>query len=79
MKRSALDLPVFREPGRSIHGFRTSSTKPLRSSTWLRYLTQLGRRSGMEKSFTQYCARRGLVNAVNGESLLVYLLEQPRC
>lgn len=71
MKRSALDIPVFREPGRAVNGFRTSSTKALRSSTWLRYLTQLGRNSGLEKSFTQYCARRGLVNAINSKSILL--------
>ena len=67
IKRSKLDIPVFRAPGRAADGFRTSPTEPLRSSTWLRYLQGLGRRSGLEKSFTQYCARRGLVNAVNSE------------
>ena len=71
IKRSALDVPVFRAPGGAVDGFRTSPTEPLRSSTWLRYLTQLGRKSGLEKSFTQYCARRGLVNAVNSKLILL--------
>lgn len=71
IKRSALDIPVFRTPGRAADGFRTSPTEPLRSSTWLRYLQDLGRKSGLEKSFTQYCARRGLVNAVNSGSILL--------
>ena len=68
MKRKVLDIPVFREPGRTADGYRTSPTQPLRSGTWLRYLRRLGRNSGLEQSFTQYCARRGLVNAVNSKS-----------
>lgn len=80
MKRNALDIPVFREPGRAGDGYRTSPTKPLRSSTWLRYLRRLGRNSGLENSFTQYCARRGLVNAVNSKSiLLLYPSTFSRC
>ncbi len=67
----SLDIPVFREPGRVMDGYRTSPTKPLHSSTRLRYLRQLGRNSGLENSFTQYCARRGLVNAVNSKSIVL--------
>ena len=70
-KRKVLDTPVFREPGRAKDGYRTSPTQPLRSGTWLRYLRRLGRNSGLEQSFTQYCARRGLVNAVNSKSVLL--------
>ncbi|KAL8997376.1 MAG: hypothetical protein Q9188_006340 [Gyalolechia gomerana] len=70
-KREVLDTPVFREPGRAEDGYRTSPTEPLRSGTWLRYLRRLGRNSGLEQSFTQYCARRGLVNAVNSKFLLL--------
>ena len=73
MKRNVLDTPIFREPGRAADGFRTSPTNPLRSGTWLRYLRRLGRNSGLEQSFTQYCARRGLVNAVNSKSILLPL------
>ena len=70
-KRKVLDTPVFREPGRAVDGYRTSTTEPLRSGTWLRYLRRLGRNSGLEQSFTQYCARRGLVNAINSKSVLL--------
>lgn len=70
-KREVLDTPVFREPGRAEDGYRTSPTEPLRSGTWLRYLRRLGRNSGLEQSFTQYCARRWLVNAVNSKFLLL--------
>ncbi|KAI4285570.1 MAG: hypothetical protein L6R38_000537 [Xanthoria sp. 2 TBL-2021] len=67
-KRRVLDTPVFREPGRAEDGYRTSPTEPLRSGTSLRYLRRLGRNTGLKQSFTQYCARRGLVNAVNSKS-----------
>ncbi|KAL8855462.1 MAG: hypothetical protein Q9178_007895 [Gyalolechia marmorata] len=67
-KRRVPDTPVFREPERAEDGYRTSPTEPLRSGTWLRYLRRLGRNSGLEQSFTQYCARRGLVNAVNNKA-----------
>lgn len=77
MKRTVLDTPIFREPGRAVDGHRTSLTKPLRSSTWLRYLRRLGRNSGLEQSLTQYCARRGLVNAVNSQSILLPLRYSP--
>ena len=70
IKRSALDVPVFREPGRAADGYRTSPTRPLRSKTWLRYLKRLGLKSGLEKAFTEYCARRGLINAINSKSVL---------
>ena len=78
MKRAVLDTPVFREPGRAVDGHRTSPTKPLRSGTWLRYLRRLGRNSGLEQSFTQYCARRGLVNAVNSKLVLLPLRSSSR-
>jgi len=68
IKADALDQPVFREPERVADEYRTSKTKPLRSSTWLRYLKRLGLKSGLKHSFTQYVARRGLVNAVNSKS-----------
>ncbi len=71
MKRNVLDTPVFREPGHAVDGYCTSPTQPLRSSTWLRYLRWLGHNSGLELSFTQYCAQRGLVNAVNSKSVLL--------
>lgn len=77
MKRTVLDTPVFREPGRAVDGHRTSPKKPLKWSTWLRYLRRLGRNSGLEQSFTQYCARRGLVNAVNRKSILLQLRSSP--
>ncbi len=77
MKRNVLDIPVFREPGRAVGGYRTSPTQPLRSATWLRYLRRLGRTSGLEQSFTQYCARRGLVNAVNSKSVLLPMRSSP--
>ena len=48
----------------------------------LRYLKRTGRYSGLEKSFTQYYARRRLVNAINSKSILsvvtVYLLSECR-
>ncbi len=56
MRGRALDIPVFCEPGRAADEYRTSSTKPLCSSTWLRYLRRLGLKSGLEHSFTQYVA-----------------------
>jgi len=68
IKADALNQPVFREPERAADEYRTSKTKPLRSSTWLRYLKRLGLKSGLKHSFTQYVARRGLVNAVNSKS-----------
>lgn len=68
IKASALDIP---EPGRAADGFRLSPTKPLRSGTWLRYLQGLGRKSELKKFFIQYCARRGLINAVNSELILL--------
>ncbi|KAL9119296.1 MAG: hypothetical protein Q9187_004151 [Circinaria calcarea] len=68
IKRSALDTPVFREPGRAADEYRTSPSKPLRSKTWLRYLTRLGRNSGLEKRLTQYCTRRGLINTINNQA-----------
>lgn len=49
----------------------------MRSSTWLRYLRRLGRNSGLEHSFTQYCARRGLVNAVNSKWILLLSSSSP--
>lgn len=70
-KRTVLDTPVFREPGRAEDWYRTSLTEPLRSGTWLRYLRRLGGNTGVEQSLTQFCARRGLVNAVNSKSLLL--------
>ncbi len=68
IKADALDQPVFREPERAADKYRTSKTKSLRSSTWLRYLKRLGFKSGLKHSFTQYVARRDLVNAVNSKS-----------
>ena len=72
VKRDALDTPVFREPGRHVDGYRTSPTKPLRAKTWLRYLKQLGLKCGLEKTFSQYVARRGLVNAINSKCISLY-------
>lgn len=43
-----LNIPVFREPERAVDEHRTSPIKPLKSSTWLRYLRRLGRNSGLE-------------------------------
>ena len=71
IKRNASDVPVFCAPGRATNSFRTSPTEPLHSSIRLRYLTELGRRCGLERPFTQYCARRGLVNAVNSKLTLL--------
>jgi len=65
IQRKALDQPVFREPGTSSCEYRTSTTKPLRASTWLRYLQRLGLKAGLELPLTQYCFRRGLVNAIS--------------
>ena len=67
MKRQALDTPVFRAPGHIVDGYRTSRKKPLRSSTWLRYLKRLALKAGLQNSLTQYVFRRGLVNAVNSK------------
>ena len=66
MNEERLDKPVFRQPERDTK--RTSLTEPLKASTWLRYLKRLGRNSGLQQSFTQYCARRGSLNAVNSRS-----------
>ena len=64
-KRRVLDLLVFREPLRSAGVVGTSSTEPLLTSTWIRYLKQLGRKAGFQYSLTQYGLRRGLLNVVN--------------
>ena len=64
-KREVLDVPVFREPSRSIAEGGTSSSEPLRAGTWIRYLKRLGRTAGFQYSFTQYGLRRGLLNVVN--------------
>lgn len=69
IKREALDKPVFREPGRAADEHRTSSTKALRASTWLRQLKRLGQKAGLQQTLTQYVFRHGLVNAVNRKSL----------
>ena len=52
-KRKALELPIFREP--DTNG--TSSTRPLRASTWIRYLKRLGQKAGFQYPFTQYGAK----------------------
>jgi len=65
IQRKSLDQPVFREPGTSSCEYRTSTTKPLRASTWLRYLQRLGLKAGLELPLTQYCFRRGLVDVIN--------------
>ena len=72
-KRRALDRPVFREPLRGVGESGTSSTEPLRASTWIRYLKRLGRTAGFQHSFTQYGLRRGLLNVVNRTSPLLSL------
>ncbi len=65
IQRKALDQPVFREPDTSSCGYGTATTKPLRVSTWLRYLQRLGLKAELELPSTQYCFRRGLINAIN--------------
>jgi len=68
-KSRVLDLPVFREPMRDASEVGTSSTAPLRASTWIRHLKRLGQKAGFEQSFTQYGLRRGLLNVVNSMSI----------
>ncbi|KAG1884939.1 hypothetical protein F4604DRAFT_1918608 [Suillus subluteus] len=68
IKREAWDLPVFREPTKADHGYRTSATRPMRSSTWSQYLKRLGINVGMPIALTQYVFRRGLVNAINDKA-----------
>ena len=67
-KRTMLDTPIFRQPVRTAHGYRTSPTEPLRASTWNYYLKRLGRKTGLEHAFTHYVIRRANCNAVNGKS-----------
>lgn len=69
-KRDVLDLPVFREPLRGVGQCGTSSKEPLRASTWIRYLKNLGRTAGLQYPLTQYWLRRGLLNVVNCRSPL---------
>ncbi|KAI9850843.1 MAG: hypothetical protein M1830_006950 [Pleopsidium flavum] len=68
IKREVFDLPVFREPSRIVGRKGIRQFTALRSSTWLRYLQRLGRSCGLGRPFTQYCARRGLINAVNNKA-----------
>jgi len=74
--KEALDKPVFRQPGKADAGYLTSPTVPLSASTWRGHLVNLGKKAGLQLALTQYCFRRGLVNAVNrklARSDLVYL------
>ncbi len=68
IKVDALNQSIFREPERVANEYRTSKTKSLRSSTWLRYLKRLDLKSSLKHSFIQYVARRDLVNVVNSKS-----------
>ncbi|KAI4140728.1 MAG: hypothetical protein LQ341_003731 [Variospora aurantia] len=74
IKREIFDLPVFREPSRIVGRRGIRQFTVLCSSTWLRYLQRLGRSCGLGRPFTQYCARRGLINAVNNKSTLPFSL-----
>ena len=65
-KSEKLDLPLFRQPIRSLNGYRTSPTEPLRAATWNRYLRRLGLKTGLEHALTQYVIRRANCNAING-------------
>jgi len=47
IKADALNQSIFREPERVVNDYRTSKKKPLRSSTWLRYLKPLGLKSDL--------------------------------
>ena len=66
-KTDFLNIPIFRQPERSLSGNLTSSSIPPRSSTWTNYLKTLGVKVGLEHLFTQYVIRRGLLNAINSQ------------
>lgn len=72
-KPRVLDRPVFREPLRGVGEAGTSPTKPLRASTWIRYLRRLGEKTGFQHAPTQYGLRRGLSNVINRTSTLLSL------
>lgn len=73
MKRTILNISIFRELERVEDEHRTSSIKSLKLSTWLRYFRRLSRNSELEQFFIQYCARRDLINVVNSKSILLSL------
>jgi len=71
IKKDKLDLSIFRQPERSVNGYRTSAVTPLKASTWSRYLRKLGEAAGFKRNLTQYAFRRGLINAINSKKFLL--------
>ena len=59
---------IIPQAGPAVNAYHIPSTEPLKLGTWLRYFRRPIRNSGLVQSFTQYCARRGIVNAVNSKS-----------
>lgn len=76
IKKAKLDLSIFRQPERSVNGYRTSITIPLKASTWGRYLLKLGQAAGLKQNLTQYAFRRGLINAINSMKHLIQFIKQ---
>jgi Protein of unknown function (DUF3435) len=52
IRKDKLDLPIFRQPERSVNGYRTSAKTPLKASTWSRYLKRLGQVAGFKYMYT---------------------------
>ncbi|KMP02012.1 hypothetical protein CIRG_02151 [Coccidioides immitis RMSCC 2394] len=73
IRRDKLDLPVFREPEKTANGYRTSEKKPMKASTWARYLIHVGLVAALKYYLTQYVFRRSLINAIN-RTLLTFSL-----
>lgn len=65
IKKDKLDLSIFRQPERSVKGYRTSPTTPLKAGTWSRDLRKLGISAGLEHPLTHYVFRRGLISNIN--------------
>ncbi|KAI9765990.1 MAG: hypothetical protein M1840_006997 [Geoglossum simile] len=64
-KKSMLDTPIFRRAVRYADGIRTSSDKALPYDSVAKYVKRLGRSAGFYQSFSPYCIRRGIANALD--------------
>jgi Protein of unknown function (DUF3435) len=64
-KENKLDVPVFRQPDKSLSS-GTSPDQPMLYSTYLEYLKRLGVDCGFKENLSSYMIRRGAGEAVEG-------------
>lgn len=64
-KPSKLKQPIFRRCERTTLGNVTSDTRPVPYSQLRDSLVRLGKAAGFQDTMTNYCFRRGMVNAMD--------------